>query len=381
MQRRELLAAALLAVGLPYPALGGSTRRGHYLSTAADPEGQHWLVAFGTGEGGVQLHYRIPLPARGHHVAVHPGRGLYAVIARRPDTWLMLGDLTSGEVLQTLQVPTDRHLFGHGVFADDGTRFYTTESDLGNWQGDSGLVVEWEVGNVAGRASLQRGREFSSAGVGPHELLLMPDGQTLAVANGGLRTHPDSGREVLNVDTMLPSLVYLDRHSGELLEQHTLPEALRLASIRHLDVNPHGQLVMGLQYQGEPWEQVPLVATHERGSAPRLLSTPPELLARMKQYVGSVRYVDGGRSIVASCPRGNLLAFWSSLDGGFAGSLPARDACGLATAGAGLLFSTGVGRVASVELPALAVADLPDDANGVLLWDNHLTEVPGGWPA
>src|SRR5690606_20475121 len=97
MQRRDLLAAALLAAGLPYPALGGSERRGHYLSTAADPEGQHWLVAFGTGEWGVQLHYRIPLPARGHHVAVHPGRGLYAVIARRPDTWLMLGDLYSGE--------------------------------------------------------------------------------------------------------------------------------------------------------------------------------------------------------------------------------------------------------------------------------------------
>lgn len=381
MQRRELLAGGLLAGTLPLPAWAASRASGHYLSAVADAEGQHWLAAFELGEAGLRLHYRTPLPDRGHHVAVHSGRGLFVMVARRPDTWLLVGELYSGRILQELRVPPGRHLFGHGIFSGDGLHFYTTESDLDNWQGDNGLVVEWAVSSTVPERVLQRRREFSTAGVGPHELLLMPDGDTLVVANGGLRTHPDTGREVLNVETMQPSLVYLDRHSGELLEQHTLPAAWRLSSIRHLDVNSRGQVVMGLQYQGEPWEHLPLVATHTRGATPQLLTAAEELLLRMKQYVGSVRYAAGGDVVVASCPRGNLLAFWSSADGIFLGSLPARDACGLAAAGEGLVFSTGVGRVARVALPAVEVTELPAATGQTLLWDNHLTAVPGEWPA
>ena len=32
--------------------------------------------------------------------------------------------------------------------------------------------------------------ELPSDGIGPHEATLMPDGKTLVVANGGIRTHP-----------------------------------------------------------------------------------------------------------------------------------------------------------------------------------------------
>jgi hypothetical protein len=39
--------------------------------------------------------------------------------------------------------------------------------------------------------------ELASFGVGPHELVLMPDGATLAVANGGIRTHPGRDRAKL----------------------------------------------------------------------------------------------------------------------------------------------------------------------------------------
>ena len=39
--------------------------------------------------------------------------------------------------------------------------------------------------------------ELASFGVGPHEVVLMPDGATLVVANGGIRTHPDRDRAKL----------------------------------------------------------------------------------------------------------------------------------------------------------------------------------------
>ena len=48
-------------------------------------------------------------------------------------------------------------------------------------------------------ADFARVGEFPTHGVGPHELLLLGDGRTLAVANGGIETHPDFGRAKLNI--------------------------------------------------------------------------------------------------------------------------------------------------------------------------------------
>ncbi|HHX81614.1 MAG TPA: DUF1513 domain-containing protein [Pseudomonadaceae bacterium] len=386
MQRREFLGASVLALANSTwlnSCLAGAGENGRplYLSAAAEPDGSYWLQAFSVQLGALQPHYRIALPERGHHVAVDPARRLFVVIARRPDTWLVLGDLDSGELLQELRVPTQRHLYGHGIFSADGEFFYTTESDLRDPQGDNGLVVEWRVERQGAKPVLQREREFSSGGVGPHELLLHPDGETLVIANGGLRTHPDTGREVLNVDSMQSSLVYLDRHNGQLLERQVMPPELRLASIRHLAVNSSAQVVLGMQYQGEAFEQVPLVATHSRGAALRLLDTPAELLGRMKQYVGSVCYSADGAWLAATCPRGNLLAFWSAEDGRFVGSIPARDGCGICASEDGFLFSSGVGRIARYDPRADAVAEFNPPHDWQLFWDNHMTAVAPGWTA
>jgi hypothetical protein len=343
------------------------------LSSVSDPEDRHWLVAASVdAEGAATLRYRQPLPARGHHVAVHEGLGCYIAVARRPGTWLVLGDLQSGTVLQQLTVPAGRHLYGHGVFSGDGRFFYTTESAYEDRDSDSGLVVEWQLVDSKGQLQLQRGREFATQGVGPHELLLMPDGNTLAVANGGMRTHPATEREVLNLDSMLPSLAYLDRHSGELLEQQFLPQELHQNSIRHLDVNAAGLVAVGLQFQGEAWQSVPLVLTHRRGEALQLHAAPPQLQPGMQQYVGSVRFSADGRHFVASCPRGNLLTFWDAESGQLVHSQRARDACGVAAVGSGFVFSTGVGKLAALDLASMQVQEfnLPEAWRG--FWDNHL---------
>src|SRR5438552_1061500 len=80
----------------------------------------------------------------------------------------------------------------HGAFSADGSLLYATEND--NLTG-SGLIGIYDA-----TAGYRRLGEMSSRGIGPHDLALMPDGMTLAVANGGLRTLPESGREVLNPD-------------------------------------------------------------------------------------------------------------------------------------------------------------------------------------
>jgi len=296
------------------------------------------------------------------------------VLARRPGVWMQLGELAGGTLQREIRVPADRHLFGHGVFSADGAQFYTTESDFADMSGDSGLLVEWQVQGSGSSATLLRQREFPTHGVGPHELLLHPDGDTLIVANGGIRTHPANDRENLNVDTMQPSLAYFDRHSGALLEQHWMPAEFHQSGIRHLDVNASGLVVLGMQFEGEPFIPAPLLATHRRGEAPRFITAPPELQPQMKQYVGSVRFDSGGRYFVASCPRGNLLTFWDADTGSFLQSARARDGCGVAAVADGFVFSTGTGRLGHVDLASGAAHDYAAEAAlEQLFWDNHMS--------
>src|SRR3546814_8763815 len=104
----------------------------------------------------------------------------------------------------------------------------STETD---YKTGCGVLGIYDAG--AGCADRRMG-EFSTYGVGPHEVVLMPDGRTLCVANGGILTHPDYGKLQLNANNMQPSLAYIDMHSGTLQEQVFLDAALNRLSIRHL---------------------------------------------------------------------------------------------------------------------------------------------------
>jgi hypothetical protein len=379
LNRRQILGLGALLLGAPtfVAAKHKSGLAPLVLSAASDADDNHWVLGFTLTETGATQVFKSALPERAHHIAVNEQRGFFVVVARRPGTWLSLGDLATGVVFHEVRVPVDRHVFGHGVFVADGGRFYTTESDFEDQHGDSGRVVAWEVSGEGSSATLTRVQEFPSYGVGPHELLLMPDNETLAVANGGIRTHPAHDRDNLNIETMLPSLVYLDRHNGKLLEQQFLPQEFHQASIRHLDVNSAGRVIVGMQFEGEPFLEVPLIATHQRGEALRLLLAPTDVQVQMKQYVGSMRFAKDDRHFVASCPVGNLLTFWDSDSGTMVSSIRARDGCGVCATETGFVFSTGTGRLAHIELATGVVTEHEELLLQHLFWDNHLSTATG----
>ena len=54
-----------------------------------------------------------------------------------------------------------------------------------------------------------------SGGIGPHEILRLPGARLLAIANGGIHTRPDTGREKLNLDTMRPNLTLMDEDGDD----------------------------------------------------------------------------------------------------------------------------------------------------------------------
>jgi uncharacterized protein len=366
------LSGLLLSAGTRVQATTSAGTSQRYWSAASNREDQHFLVGFEQQGSSFIAFAKHALPERGHHVAVNSARGFLVSIARRPGTTLVMVDLASGELISQLTVPADRHLYGHGVFSADGAYFYTTENAFDDQSENSGRLVTWAVQSSGKTASLQRITDTPTGGVGPHELLLLPDGEALAIANGGIRTHPSHDRDILNLDTMLPSLSYVDRHSGKVLEQRFLPSEFHQCSIRHLDVNAANKVIVAMQFEGEVYMAVPLLATHQRGQELRLLQAPADMQAQLHQYVGAVRFAADGRFAAATCPRGNLFTVWDTETATLVQHIRARDNCGVHATTKGFLFSTGLGKVAELELVTGTITELPAAEELALLWDNHI---------
>ena len=217
---------------------------------------------------------------------------------------------------------SDRHFFGHGVFSADGRLLYTTEFDYPNAQGIIG------VRDATG--SYKQIGEFSAHGMEPHDVAMLADGRTMVIANGGIRTHPDSGADELNLPTMQPSLLYVDVTTGGLLEEHKLDVELHQLSIRHLALAQGDTVVFGCQYRGPEQEHPPLVGFHRRGENPVLAAAPGATQSTLKNYVGSVTADAGGSIVAASAPKGGLITYWDVSSTRFLGTCELIDGCGVA---------------------------------------------------
>lgn len=302
------------------------------------------------------------LPDRGHGICLRPGGMEAVVFARRPGTFAAVFEPHSGLVVRRFDTPADRHFYGHGVFELDGRLLFATENDP-----EAGRGV---LGVYDAKDGYRRLGEIPSFGVGPHDLALMPDGRTLAVANGGILTRPETGRTKLNLEGMISTLTYIDLADGRELVARTLTRELRQLSIRHLALRP-GLVAAGLQWEGDPAHPVPLVAI-DRGDGLQPLTVPRADLERMAGYVGSVALDRDGEVLAASCPRGGCVAFWR-VDGGFLRTVEAPDGCAIGPADTPGRFvvATGVGAV--LEIDANTGTVVPLGNRMPVAYDNHLT--------
>ncbi|WP_299550626.1 DUF1513 domain-containing protein [uncultured Tateyamaria sp.] len=325
------------------------------LGAAMDREGRYLLVGL-TATGDIT--FRISLPARGHAAAAHPHVAEAVAIARRPGTFAKVIDCGTGEVAQTLHAPAGRHFYGHGTFSGDGTLLFTPENDFATGQGRIGV---WDRS-----AGYKRLDDFTSVGIGPHEILRLPDG-ALAVANGGIRTHPATGRDKLNLDTMRSNLAIFDT-DGRLTDFVEVPDAIHQNSLRHIAAAPDGTVVCGFQWQGDPYDAPPLVAFYS-GSG-RLVQAQMEesTLRHLDGYVGSVSTF--GNRFAASSPRGGLTLTFDA-KGAQSDTYAATDVCGLCnTPSHTCIVTDGQGRVHTLDATGLA-----EQGAHPLAFDNHLTAI------
>lgn len=365
IDRRTLLrcaAAGVLGTASPRGA-GAGPRPSLYLGAGVDGDGAYRTSAF-TGAG-ARL-FDMAMPGRGHSFAVDPGARSAVVFARRPGTFALVVDLARGRLLDEFATSGDRHFYGHGAFSRDGRRLYATEND---YVGERGVV-----GIYAADRGYRRIGEIASHGIGPHDIALLGDGDTLVVANGGILTRPDLPRVKLNVPTMSPSLCYIDRRSGALLERRRLGRGLHRLSIRHLAVGAQGTVAVAMQYEGPARDLVPLVASHRRGEALSPFRGPARIVRAMKQYCGSVCFESGGRMLAVSSPRGHVVTFWHAGTGAFVAKMPVIDGSGVAPGSARgeFLVSGGDGSVLVAKLQAGAATSRAIVRDPRSRWDNHL---------
>jgi len=365
LSRRSFLALSGATLALPTWAglTQSDTGKKLYASAYSLNKKEHFFGLF--NETGNML-WSTQLVSRAHAPVVHPNQTIVGIVARRPGFFMDFFDVSTHQKITQIKPTAEHHFYGHALFTKDGKRLITQENHYPSGQGKI-FIREWPSGKVI--------QSFSSNGIGPHESVFLNQ-EVLVIANGGLMTHPEEDRKILNLETMKPNVTYLNLKDGRVLSQSEHSNELHQLSIRHLDVNQHGTVALGFQYQGEIWDQVPLVAL-SRIDQPELeyLTIPEDIRVRFKQYCGSVCFDKSGEILAISTPRGGLVAYWHADSKTFLGVENCRDVCGLVATDKSheFLLTSGLG-IQLTSNPVQKVSNVIKKHTKIH-WDNHLRQI------
>lgn len=355
MVARRTVLKGLIAAGLCGERGWAAAGSPSHLAAAGRPDGSFSLCGL-AADG--QLLFEIPLPARGHAAAAHPTRPDAVAFARRPGTYAIVIDCVTGVERARIKATEGRHFCGHGAFSAEGDLLFTTEND---YEAARGVIGIWDV-----RAGYRRVGEMGSGGIGPHDVKLMASGRHLVVANGGIETHPETGRTKLNLPSMRPNLSILGM-DGSVHDIWEPEPAFRKNSIRHLAVSPKGDVAFAMQWQGDASVHPPLLGLWEPDGGTDLLAMDDENQREMQGYAGSVAFSRDGETVAITSPRGGLCHVFTLAGRRVVAQIRLADVCGIATHHDGFLLSSGTGVLFSGNEMAFRERAIHPRA-----WDNHL---------
>ncbi|MCH2158684.1 MAG: DUF1513 domain-containing protein [Oleiphilaceae bacterium] len=366
-RRRFLFAGGLglTAVSLAYVGLGSSKRgeSSELFLTAHKHKNQHFVSAMNLGGN---EYFRTSTPSACHSITTHSASNTMVGISRDPEAPALAFNAQNGESISHFFPREGRHFNGHGCISDDGRYFFATQNAF---EEQRGVIAVYDI------ESAQQIEEYDSGGQGPHEIHLLSDKRTLVIANGGIQTHPESGRKSLNLAKMHPKLSYLDSSSGEQLDHFDLPD--RRLSIRHVAVGSDDTVGLALQYKGK--REFPPVVGFQKGQREIQLvkSDDDQTHWKMNQYTASICIHPETGVTAITCPRGNLITFWDSRDRKFISSIEIFDASGVALSRDGRYFfvTSGTGSLYHIDAHALALSSvsIPEWPNAH--WGNHFSQI------
>jgi hypothetical protein len=330
----------------------------------------HEYYSIGWVEPKKEVSKQVLTGFRGHGLCQNPVKHEQVIMfSRRPGMQGIRINTLTGKQDAIFNSAIDRNMQGHGCYSADGKLLFCVESETSTGAG--------KITIRDGDTLMQIG-EFDSHGIGPHEMALMPDKTTLVIANGGLLTHPNSGRKILNYPTMLSTLSYVDSRSGKLISEYKVPETK--ASIRHLDVAEDGTVAIALQVQRKAMsndELQPLAATHKQGQEIKLLHAPEALMVKLNDYMGSVKIHNSSRTVAFTSPKGDLAMFWHLDNLELVGYHGFHDVCGLAISqdNKHFVLSNSAGKIRQINAYKLEENISKRLTFPTKNWDNHMLSV------
>ncbi len=361
LNRRALLKASLAggaAMGLTGCSLlprKASVQPDNYVGAVGLPDGSFGVSAF---DRSGSILWQTPVQTRCHSGCNRPGMGETVFFERRPGWAFYVFDTTAGTKKHRVEAPAGEHFVGHGVFSTDGRRLYVTAS---RYEQGEGIIAVYDA-----EKCYRRTETFELAGIGPHELTLHPDGETLVIGLGGILTHPDYDRIKLNLDTMDPALLLMDRHSGKIIGRFKPPHHQQ--SARHVSVSSSGRVYVAYQHQGPQYETPPLLARLEQGKL-REYRFDEDTQKALANYISSVVAHPENDLVAAASPVGGTAIIFRGSNGELVNRASIKDCAGIqALAGGDFLVSSGLGKLFQLGagVPARELADLP------VYWDHHL---------
>ncbi len=351
VSRRDLLAGfgtSVFATSSFACLVEAADRQGSLFASAYMDHKENYGVAL-LDEGGNIL-ARYPIPGRGHGMAFSTTSDWVVAFARRPGNFALSIHVHSLEEPILFKSPSHTHFCGHGVFSWDGKLLFATENDFDSGQGRIGIYDTAKgfsrVGNVP------------SHGIGPHEIILMPDGRTLCVANGGILTHPDTGRTKLNLHDMQSSIAFIDGQHGDRVAKFNVPQTVRRLSLRHMAVDYQRSVWLGGQYEGDKFTAAPLIAVCSPDDGLNFLNGNLPHVASLSNYVGSVTCSADGKRVAFSSPRGNSLIIVDATEKTVLSQETVDRVCGVSPQQGGFATTSLSGQF--------------NNRSQAVYWDNHL---------
>ena len=337
------------------PRKAGSEGPQQYTGAIGLPDGSFAVGA--TAPDGTML-WKSPVQTRCHSGCNRPGTAEVLFFERRPGWAFYVLNSKTGEKFHRIEAAEGEHFVGHGVFSADGRFLY---APVNRYEPGEGIIAVYDS-----HMQYQRVDTFELDGTGPHQITLHPDGQTLIVGLGGILTHPDYDRIKLNLDTMEPALVLMDRHSGGVLARFQ-PSHHQL-STRHVDVAPEGTIYAAYQYQGPAHELPPLVARYRNGRYEEI-SFGESVHQELGNYIASIVAHPENDLVAIASPVGGTALIFNSRTSAVIEKVAIADCAGVeALAGGDFLVSSGRGKLVRMgkNKPAAEIARMS------VRWDHHL---------
>jgi uncharacterized protein len=239
----------------------------------------------------------------GHGVAVDPTRPHEAAVFEKKGPGACRIDLRTAALVEPIVTSDNRRFYGHGAYSIDGALLYATEAVVDDDFRGALVVRDARTLAVLG--------ELPTYGTSPHDCMLLDDGRTMLVANGG---GPVGGP--------MPNVTYVDVHSEALVDRIELTDPRFNAG--HLGRTAAGDLAVvsapreGL---GDPHRERGAVTLVVKGKEAHTMTRPSSVTDRMRGEALSVAIFEPEGLVMATHPDGNMISMWHLADQSLAGTL------------------------------------------------------------